>query len=211
MAAAAVVFALAVLAGCIRADVAADPAAPQAVRVPQVSPRPVTKLLVFVVENRSLRQMLARMPYTASLARRFGYAADYRAIAHPSLPNYLAIAGGSTFGVSDDLGPLSHPLRGRTVFGQALALGRTAKVYAEGMPSRCALADGGNRYAARHNPWTYFVRERRACRSHDVPMSAFGATWIEAGFPTPGWSSRTCATTPMTARCLPPTTGCAPC
>src|SRR4051794_38617798 len=50
----------------------------------------VSKLLVFVVENHSLTQMRSQMPYTASLAERFGYATDYVAIRHPSLPNYIA-------------------------------------------------------------------------------------------------------------------------
>ena len=153
---------------------------------PRVTPRVVTKLLVFVVENHSLRQMRSGMPYTARLARRYGYAVDYRAVTHPSLPNYLAIASGSTHGVRDDSPPASHRLRGRTVFGQALARGRTAKVYAEGMPSRCALTNGGNRYAVRHNPWTYFVRERRACRRHDVPMSAFAADVDRGRLPNAG-------------------------
>ena len=56
---------------------------------------PVTKLLVFVEENHSLDQMRAGMPYIAGLAEQYGHATDYRATRHPSLPNYLAIAGGS--------------------------------------------------------------------------------------------------------------------
>ena len=168
----AVVVALALAtAGC--GTIQGDPR-PVATPAPRVASHAVTKLLVFVVENHSLRQMRHGMPYTARMARRYGYAVDYRAIRHPSLPNYLAIASGGTHGVTDDLSPASHRLRGRTVFGQALARGKTAKVYAEGMPSRCSLTSGGDRYAVKHNPWTYFVQERRACRRHDVPMRAFG-------------------------------------
>lgn len=152
---------------------------------PRARARTVTKLLVFVVENHSLRQMRSGMPFTAGIARRYGYAVDYRAIRHPSLPNYLAMASGSTHGVTDDLSPASHRLRGRTVFGQALARGKTAKVYAEGMPSRCALNSSG-RYAVRHNPWTYFVQERRACRRHDVPMRTFGGDVDRGRLPNAG-------------------------
>jgi phosphatidylinositol-3-phosphatase len=159
---------------------------PVSVSAPRVTSRAVTKLLVFVVENHSMRQMRSGMPYTAGLARRYGYAVDYRAIGHPSLPNYLAIASGSTHGVRDDSSPARHRLRGRTVFGQALARGRSAKVYAEGMRSHCALANGGNRYAVRHNPWTYFVQERRACRRHDVPMSEFGGDVDRGRLPNAG-------------------------
>ena len=140
-------------------------AAPRAARV--------TKLLVVVEENHSLRQMRRGMPYAFRLARRYGYATRYRALAHPSLPNYLAIVGGRTYGVRDDAPPATHRLPGRTVFGQALAHGRSAALYAQGMPRRCVTTDSGA-YAVRHNPWPYFVRERPGCRSHDVPMRRFG-------------------------------------
>ncbi len=93
----------------------------------------VTKLLVFVVENHSLDQMRDEMPFTARLARRYGYATSYHGVTHPSLPNYLAIAGGDTFGVSDDAAPSAHPLTGPSVFGRAVRAGSTARLYAEAM------------------------------------------------------------------------------
>jgi hypothetical protein len=131
----------------------------------------VTKLLVFVVENHSRDEMRRQMPHTFALARKYGFATRYRAVTHPSLPNYLAIAGGSTFGVTDDASPASHKIHGRSVFGQAIDAGKTAQVYAEGMPRRCALATGGDRYAVKHNPWAYFADERRSCRRHDVGLA----------------------------------------
>jgi len=131
--------------------------------------RAVTKLLVVVVENHSLDQMRAQMPYTYGLARRFGYAAHYSGVTYPSLPNYIAITSGSTHGIADDDSPSAHPLRGPSVFGQALAHGRTAAVYADGMPSDCALDNGGSDYAVKHNPWAYYVGEREPCGRYDVP------------------------------------------
>jgi hypothetical protein len=89
----------------------------------------VTKLLVLIVENHSLRQMRDQMPYTAGLAERYGYATDYVGIRHPSLPNYIAIAGGDTYGIADDAPPSSHPVHGESVFGEAIKAGRTAAVY----------------------------------------------------------------------------------
>ncbi len=133
---------------------------------------PVTKVLVFMEENHSLAQMQSGMPYAYSLARQYGYANSYTAITHPSLPNYLAIAGGDTFGVTDDAAPSSHPINAQTVFGQALALGKTAKTYAESMPSNCALTGATSKgYAVKHNPWTYFTptAERAGCNTYDVP------------------------------------------
>jgi hypothetical protein len=114
-----------------------------------------TKLLVFVAENHSLSEMQHEMPWTYALAKRFGYATRYHAMTHPSLPNYLAIAGGSTFGVTDDIDPSDHPISGHSVFGAALRAGLSARVYAENMPGPCALTSSGN-YLVRHNPWAYF-------------------------------------------------------
>ena len=132
---------------------------------------PISKVLVVVLENHSLDAMQRGMPWTFGLAKRYGYTTGYHAVTHPSLPNYLAIAGGDTFGITDDHDPAVHAIHGASVFGQALARHRTAKVYAEGMPSPCFTTSSG-RYAVRHNPWTYFVDERAACQRYDVPISA---------------------------------------
>jgi acid phosphatase len=133
-----------------------------------------TKVLVFLVENHTLDEMRAQMPWTAALADRFGYATTYHAMTHPSLPNYLAIAGGSTFGVQDDDDPSSHPISGPSVFGRALQVGSTARLYAEAMPGTCVTTPAGG-YAVKHNPWAYFVDERSDCDRYDVPLGHLGA------------------------------------
>jgi hypothetical protein len=125
---------------------------------------------VFMVENHTLGEMQAQMPWTSALARQYGYATAYRALTHPSLPNYLAIAGGSTFGIQDDANPSSHPISGPSVFGAALASGQTSRVYAEDMPGTCVTAPSGE-YAVKHNPWAYFVDERASCSRYDVPLT----------------------------------------
>jgi acid phosphatase len=170
---------VAVLAGCASGTTpAVDPARPSA--------RPhVTKLLVFVVENHSIQQMRSGMPWLNHLAGRYGYATNYRALTHPSLPNYLAIAGGDRFGVTDDAPPSAHPIREPSVFGRAVRAGRTATTYAEGMTSRCQQHDGG-RYAVRHNPWTYFRAERGLCRHHDVPLRRLAGDVEAAALPRVG-------------------------
>jgi hypothetical protein len=145
----------------------------------------VTKLLVVVVENHSLAQMARSMPFTFSLAERYGYADHYTALRHPSLPNYLAIASGSTNGVTDDGSPSAHLLRGPTVFGAALAAGRTAGVYLDAMTSSCQTTSSG-RYAVKHNPWAYFVDERAACRRFDLPLSAFVTAARNGTLPSAG-------------------------
>jgi len=145
----------------------------------------VTKVLVVMVENHSLDQMKQGMPYTFGLAQRYGYATRYRAITHPSLPNYLAIAGGQTFGVADDHPPGEHPIHGSSVFGQAIALHETAGLYADAMPTTCATEDSGE-YAVKHNPWAYFVDERSACSRYDRPYSAFAGDVSAGRLPNAG-------------------------
>ena len=127
-------------------------------------------MLVVVEENHSASTALTDMPYLSGLADQYGHTSDYRAITHPSLPNYLAIAAGSTFGVSDDHPPERHPITQDSVMDEALAAGRTVRTYAEAMPQTCTLTDAG-RYAVKHNPWAYFSApvSRANCQQFDVP------------------------------------------
>lgn len=158
---------------------------PEKASLAAASPAKVTKLLVFVEENHSLAQMKSGMPYTFGLAKKYGYATRYRAITHPSLPNYIAIASGKTYGIGDDADPSAHQLKGHSVFGQALRAGKTAGLYAQSMPSRCATTPA-DPYAVKHNPWAYFVDERRGCRAHDVPMTRFGTAVTDGTLPRVG-------------------------
>ena len=127
-----------------------------------------TKVLVIVEENHSLAQMKAGMPILFSLAQQYAYADNYTAITHPSEPNYIAIAAGSTLGDTGDHNP-AWQTHGQSVFGQALATGKTAKLYAESMTSGCRQSDTGS-YYVKHNPWPSFTDERANCNTHDVPM-----------------------------------------
>jgi hypothetical protein len=156
--------------------------------VPTASPDPanhVSKLLVFVVENRSYGQMRREMPWVDRLGRRFGRADDYHGLTHPSLPNYLAIAGGSTYGVSDDDPPAAHTASGSSVFGDAVRTGSSARLYAEAMTSPCQQESAG-RYAVKHNPWAYFEDERSLCEAHDVSFDQFAGDVTAGRLPAVG-------------------------
>jgi acid phosphatase len=157
--------------------------------------RNVTKILTIVEENHGIDGTLSGMPYLAGLARQYSYANNYRALTHPSLPNYLGMAAGSTFGVTTNCSVSSCPQSGPTVFDQALAAGRTARVYAEDMTSNCqASGAGAGRYAARHTAWPYFTdaTSRANCMANQVPAgsstSGNFANDVAAGtLPTIGW------------------------
>ena len=159
---------------------------------PTTSHTHLTKVLTIVEENHSLQQMQTSMPFLSALATQYGYATGYTAVSHPSLPNYLAISGGSTFDITNDAAPAAHPIPGSSVFGQALAAGKTAKVYAESMPTNCALTNADT-YAVRHTGWAYYIDERAACQTGQVPMGSTSAGAlagdIAAGhLPTIGWA-----------------------
>jgi len=128
------------------------------------------KILVIMEENHSIQQVFpGGMPYLWSLARRYGYASGWSDVGHPSLPNYLAIFGGSAFGEPADCSPspgCTYP--GPTVFGQAISRGETARAYEESMPQPCDASSSGQ-YDVNHNPWPYFPSEVASCRSDDVP------------------------------------------
>jgi phosphatidylinositol-3-phosphatase len=138
-------------------------------------------------ENHSYSQARAGMPYLTHLAKRYGYARRFHAVAHPSLPNYIAIAGGDTFGIKTDKEAIPSPKIGshHSVFGRALAAGKTAKVYAESMSGRCSGASGAG-YAPKHNPWVYFGAERRSCQKYDVPATSFLADARANALPNAG-------------------------
>src|SRR5580700_221866 len=130
----------------------------------------VRKILVIMEENHSIQQIFpSGMPYLWGLAQRYAYATDWSDVAHPSLPNYLAIFGGSDFNDPQDCPPgpgCTYP--GPTVFGQALSRGETARAYEESMPAPCDPNSSGQ-YDVNHNPWPYFPSEVTSCRSDDMP------------------------------------------
>ena len=119
------------------------------------------------MENRSFDQVIGSRsaPFINALARTCGLATNYRAVAHPSLPNYIAATSGGTWGIGDDGPPAAHLLAVASIFEQA----RSARSYQESMPVNCGAASSGD-YAVKHNPEAYYTRIRDACSANDVPL-----------------------------------------
>jgi hypothetical protein len=130
------------------------------------------KVLVIPLENHSESEALSQMPTLATWATRYGQATSYYAITHPSLPNYLAIWGGDTFGVTTDcsVGASGCVPSAPTVWRQTLAAGESAKAYQESMSTNCETSASGE-YAPRHGPWAYWTdaTDRSDCQAYDVP------------------------------------------
>jgi phosphatidylinositol-3-phosphatase len=203
VAAAATLLAATLLAGCgggaePRSSAASAPPSTSApasgsASVPPGRRVPAAKVLVVIEENHSYAQMRAEMPFLARLSDTYGYATHWTAITHPSEPNYLAIAGGSTFGITDDDPPAAHEaeMQGATsVFDQALESGRTAATYAESMPANCSLhdhSDGVPTYAVRHNPWAYFPTGRHGCLADDEDLQQFAREAADDALPNVGF------------------------
>jgi len=146
----------------------------------------ITKILVIMEENQFASSVTSTSaPYIFSVEKMYAQGTHYSAVGHPSTPNYLAIAGGSTYGITADGPPSQYPINAPSVFGQAIRAGHTAKLYAETATSKCD-SQGTKYYDVHHNPWLYFTpsNERAGCHSFDVGFSgtsgALGAD-VKAG------------------------------
>ena len=134
-------------------------------------PATITHVIWIWLENHSTNEVIgSHAPAIAALAHGCGLATDYRAVAHPSLPNYIAATSGSTQGIGDDGSPSEHPLAVASIFSQA----PSAASYEESMPSPCFLTNHYP-YAARHNPEVYYTRFRASCGHDDIPLGSIGS------------------------------------
>jgi phosphatidylinositol-3-phosphatase len=137
--------------------------------VPAPTPHPSpaaeqSHVFVIVMENRSADQAITGS-YTSQLAADYGVATNYHGISHPSLPNYLAMTSGSTWGIADDG---FHSLPAGGLGAQLTAAGIEWRAYMEGMSGDCFR--NGNGYALKHDPFAYYGS---ACPSQVVPFSQF--------------------------------------
>src|SRR5438105_1492486 len=128
------------------------------------------------MENHSAGQVVGSRsaPYITSLAKSCGLAADYTAITHPSLPNYIAATSGDTQGIADDAPPAAHPLAVASIYSQVKAAGMTWRDYEESAPANCPLNNSGQ-YAVKHDPAPYYTGIRGDCQQWDVPLGTTSA------------------------------------
>jgi len=153
----------------LAAKTVAPAAVPVATPVPTPEPAPAPRarhVFVIVMENRAPAEALEGR-YIASLAREYAIATSYFAISRPSLPNYLALTAGDTFGILDDA---YHALAKGGLGTQLTAAGLTWRAYMEGMTKGCF--DSPYPYALKHNPFAYYGG---GCPDNVVPLSALAA------------------------------------
>jgi hypothetical protein len=114
------------------------------------------RFAVIVMENAEFDDIAGNpgAPYINALARSYALADNYYAIRHPSLPNYLALTGGSTFGIESDCTDCS--VDASSLVDQLEKAGISWKAYIESLPEPCSRAKELGRYAKRHNPFMYY-------------------------------------------------------
>ncbi|HXN01445.1 MAG TPA: alkaline phosphatase family protein [Candidatus Dormibacteraeota bacterium] len=142
------------------------------------SPTPAAKhVFVIVLENTSYQLALAQ-PYIASLAQQYALATNYHSVANPSLPNYLAMTSGSTWGIRDDG---YHRLSPGGVGSELSDAGISWKAYMEGFTGDCF--NSPYPYALKHNPYAYYGG---TCPANVVPMTDL-ATDLNGDTPQLSW------------------------
>jgi hypothetical protein len=134
---------------------------------------PAEHIAVIVMENKEYGTVIGSSdaPYLNALARRKVLLMHEYAVTHPSLPNYLALIGGSTFGITSDC--TDCYVRGKNLVDQLEAHGISWKAYMQSMPSACytgaSWGTDPNTYAKKHDPFMYFNDIRnRPLRCHKV-------------------------------------------
>lgn len=138
---------------------------------------PPAHIAVIVMENEEYGGVIgsSSAPYINALARRYALATGMYAITHPSLPNYLALTGGSTFGINSDCTDCSV---GATSIVDELARAHVSwRAYMEDLPSPCFTGPGAGEYAKKHDPFAYYNRittNPERCRNI-VPLTRLSA------------------------------------
>jgi hypothetical protein len=127
---------------------------------------------VIVMENHEYNDIIgsSSATYINGLANRYALATQSFAITHPSLPNYLALTGGSTFGITDDCTDCSVP--GSGLAGQLSSKPVSWKAYMEDMPRACFTGADAGGYAKKHDPFVYYrslVSDQQRC-ANVVPL-----------------------------------------
>jgi hypothetical protein len=108
-------------------------------------------------------------------------------VTHPSLPNYLALIGGSTFGIRSDCTKCS--VNRNNLVDQLQSHGVSWKAYMESMPYACYKGAHRGSYYKRHNPFMYFKNIRESYRRcHKVvPLSQLTTDLSTGRLPQFSW------------------------
>jgi len=114
---------------------------------------PFKKVVLVLFENEDIGEPLSQ-PFFSKLAKEGALLTNYRAIAHPSQPNYIALTSGDTQGVEDDR---NHDLDVRHLGNLLEEKGKTWKSYAENYPGGCFSGAKNGLYMRKHAPFISYT------------------------------------------------------
>src|SRR5207245_6092341 len=95
------------------------------------------QLVVVLMENKNLNEVYGPAPYMTQLADQYSFSEGWSSITNPSQPNYIALLGARTFGLSGDGNHpnLNHP----TLVDLIETSGHTWNANAAGSDSGCSF------------------------------------------------------------------------
>lgn len=140
---------------------------------PAASSLPTPAHIVIVMEeNHSFSDIIgntSEAPYFNQLASEGALLTSSYAVTHPSEPNYMALFGGSTFGLTSDACPTNEGSKAN-LGSELLAAGKTFAGYSEDLPSVGSTKCTSGAYARKHSPWVNFSN---VPASDSVPFTSF--------------------------------------
>ena len=143
-------------------------------------------VIVVVLENKSQANVLgnSEAPNLNAFAKRYAVLSQYGGVAHPSLPNYLALISGSTHGITVDC--TTCIVSGRNLAGTIERAHLSWKTYAEGLPRPGFTGASAGDYAKKHVPFLYFrdVVSKARRRRRVVPLRQFGRDLAASALPS---------------------------
>ena len=142
--------------------------APASVRVPDF-----THVVIVVFENHEATTIAGNpeAPTFTVLGAQYARLTRYDGVTHPSLPNYLALVSGSTYGITRDC--TDCIIAARSLADTLELAGKTWKTYAEDLPSPGYTGAFAGNYAKKHDPFLYFrdIATSQRRRAHVVPFT----------------------------------------
>lgn len=152
-------------------------------------PPALSHIVVIIMENRECGQVIGspNAPYLTALAHRYAQPRAFYGTTHPSLPNYLALTSGLTFGFTDSCSSCS--VRARNLAGQLDAAGISWKAYMQGMPAPCFQGPTAGLYRRRHNPFMFYddiAHDPARCKDI-VPLTQLGVDEAHHALPRFAW------------------------
>ena len=128
----------------------------------QAGPVTLDRVFMIVLENHSQHSVIddPNTPFISSLAHKYGQAADYFGVTHPSEPNYVAMISGSNWFINNDNPANRFDHTNLVDELEAHHIGWGA--YMEALPADDPLTDfwpssADPLYASKHNPFPLFT------------------------------------------------------